>query len=84
MCEQAIEAANMTIRHFLGIHKVYLARSVFDLFSESMLERMIYESIQKMRAQKVLAEFSSHRNLVDVLTEYEKWQELMDEKPNDR
>jgi hypothetical protein len=84
MCEEAIEAANMTIRHFLGVYKVYLARSVFDLFSESMIERMIYKSTQKIGAQKVLGEFSSHRNLVDALTEYETWQKLMQEKPKDR
>jgi hypothetical protein len=84
MCEEAIEAANMTIRHFLGVYKVYLAKSVFDLFSDSTIERMMYQSTQKTSAQKVLTEFSLHRNLVDALTEYETWQTLMQEKPKDR
>ncbi|KAI8053652.1 uncharacterized protein B0P05DRAFT_479671 [Gilbertella persicaria] len=83
MCIEAFEAANLTIRYFLGVCKIYLAQHVFDLFSDTLIERMSVASQNKMRALKILTEFNSHKKLVSLFTDFELWKQLLQCEPQD-
>ncbi|KAI8326713.1 107-domain-containing protein [Choanephora cucurbitarum] len=83
MCVQAFEAANLIIRYFLGICKIYLAQHVFDFFSDILIEHMAVASQKTMRAHKVFKEFNAHKKLVFLFIDYKAWKQLVENEPQD-
>ncbi|KAI8380807.1 nuclear pore protein 84/107 [Blakeslea trispora] len=83
MCVQAFEAANLIIRYFLGICKIYLAQHVFDFFPDVLIEHMAVASQKTMRAHKVFKEFNSHKRLVSLLADFKAWKQLVENEPQD-
>ena len=84
MCIQAFEAANLIIRYFLGICKIYLAQHVFDFFSDILIEHMAVASQKTMRAHKVFKEFNAHKKLVFLFIDYKAWKQLVENEPQDK
>ncbi|CEP17617.1 hypothetical protein [Parasitella parasitica] len=83
MCIQAFQAANMIIRHLLGICKVYLIQDIFGLFTDAMIEGMTAEAERHAGSQAILTEFELHRCIVDSLVEYDHWEKLVQNVPTD-
>lgn len=83
MCVQAFEAINQTIRYLLGVYKIYLIRAIFNLVTDDMVQSMLVKADQEDSSQAIFSEFDLHRCLVNILTEYHGWEQLLKSEPAD-
>ncbi|KAI9481247.1 MAG: nuclear pore protein 84/107 [Benjaminiella poitrasii] len=82
-CVHAFQAANMTIRYFLGACKVYLAKRVLDSFSKPLFQRIHSETTRNKSVVKIVQEYKANVKLVDAFLDFERWEKWKQNKPEE-
>ncbi|KAG0180723.1 Nucleoporin nup84, partial [Apophysomyces sp. BC1021] len=78
-----IQAANLTIRHFLRTRQIYLVKAVLKTVPEDMLNVCVLQTHGRLNIPDFLDEFGKHQLLVECLEAYQVWERLRHAKPED-
>lgn len=83
MCQQAFKAANMVMRYFLGIGKIYLVTRVCEIIPEMLMSHMFVASKENEEAARTVKEFRLNASLAKSITLYDSFKKDLKEEPKD-